>query len=261
MSFYVGKPSHQSITSLDRTSGTSSNFTVKLPNWNAYNRFDRCCLLKANIPKSFYLIDNLHNTFTMTENGFTRTCTIPVGNYSFQSMRTALLALLNTGSFVYSITANTLTSKYTFTVTNNVGQPTINFGSNRLSDILGFADQMNTFSASTLTSNQVVRFQIATGILVLMDRVENDNVLADIASTIQDNTYITYQATDIAAFGRPISKTTGDVIRITLVDSIDKEEILLNGLDISLTFLFYKANNYDEFKIKSAIIDQMSQIN
>src|ERR1700735_5628370 len=95
-----------------RLAGTSSQFTYQfiIPEQEQY---DRCVVLQASIPLSFYLIQAGYNTFTLKESTSTALITIPAGNYSAVSLIAVLTPLLNFSSphsYTYSIT---LPNQYT----------------------------------------------------------------------------------------------------------------------------------------------------
>ena len=84
------------IDSHNRLSGTHSNFTYQLDYKN--EDYDHCVVLQASIPKSYWLIQNNQNTFTLDEISNQVTISIPVGNYSRSSFAYQLQYQLNTNS-------------------------------------------------------------------------------------------------------------------------------------------------------------------
>ena len=120
--------------------------------------------------KSYYLVQSGQNTFTLVEGTSNAIITIPVGNYSRSSFQIQLQSLLNSSSphsWTYAISIpNTLitgdTGLYTYTVTGNSSQPQFIIGS-YLYEQLGFnANTTYMFSSGTLTSVNVVKFQLRT---------------------------------------------------------------------------------------------------
>src|SRR4051794_24594276 len=96
------------INSRNRLTGTDADFTaqVDIP---TTDKFDRVCVLDISIPKSYYLVQNGQNTFTLTEAKGSATITIDPGNYSRRNFATLLTAKLNTASaglsgWTYAIT-------------------------------------------------------------------------------------------------------------------------------------------------------------
>src|SRR6185312_1618848 len=127
-------------------------------------------LLEATIPKSYYLVQNAYNTFTLREPGAAdATITIPPGNYSRSSFLTMLPPILNTGSphgWVYTMSypdasSSANTGKFTYSVSGNGGnQPSFIMNSNsQIREQLGFpANSTNTFVGNSLVSANVFKF-------------------------------------------------------------------------------------------------------
>src|SRR5690349_17771148 len=85
------------VNSLSRLSGTGSHFTY-LIQIAKETGFDRVCLLQANIPISYYVVQAGYNTMTLVELGVNITITVPVGNYSATSFAATFSSLLNAAS-------------------------------------------------------------------------------------------------------------------------------------------------------------------
>lgn len=242
--------------------GTSSDFTFKIPDWDQNNRYDRIVLAKASIPKSYYNVDSTCNSFSITE-VVARTCTIPVGVYSFSSLQSALQTSLNTASpYTYAVSRSTLTGLYTITVSGNSGvQPVVNLLTARLANLLGFSSLSNTFAANTLTSTKLVDLQSSDNILILSDRSGNSgNVLANIFASQQDFTTIHYVAQDFLFLSQPLANPSSDLIRITLCDFAENTRVPLLLNDAVSTFVigFYKSDDLTEKKLKLDLIDHLS---
>src|SRR5258708_4022068 len=120
------------INSAQRASGVSDcDFTYTL-DMGPSAKFNRVTAMLINIPKSFYLVQQGFNTFTLQENGLNATVTIPAGNYNIISFQVVLPPLLNAASITlghtwsYAITYPVVrsqadTGKFTYTVTGNAG--------------------------------------------------------------------------------------------------------------------------------------------
>jgi hypothetical protein len=90
-----------------------SNITFFLPKFietdeNVKNIF--VSIFKAEIPQSFYLINNNNNTLGIQTNTGTTTYTMTNGNYNINTFITALTALLGSN---FNITYSTITNKLT----------------------------------------------------------------------------------------------------------------------------------------------------
>src|SRR5207248_3322004 len=153
---------------------------------------------------------------TLQEGVSSATITIPIGNYSRSSFLKQLQSLLNSASpnhWTYAISVpNTLatgdTGLYTYTVTGNTSQPQFNIGK-YLYEQLGFeSNTIYTFSGGTLTSVNVVKFQLEDSIFIHSDIANNgtDNVLQEILSVdTLDYSNITYVCPSVEAYAKPIT--------------------------------------------------------
>ena len=79
-------------------SDSTSNFSVKI-NLPKNNVFDRVVVSQVSIPKSFYMIPNGYNTFTLlVPNQTPQVVTIPCGNYTKSALLAQLAVSLKTES-------------------------------------------------------------------------------------------------------------------------------------------------------------------
>lgn len=237
------------IDSHNRSSGTHSNFTIPLVYESS--DFDHCVVLQASIPKSYYLIQSGRNTFVLDENGSQVTISMPIGNYSRSSFGYQLQYQLNQNSpsgYTYVMTIPNSqqtgdTGLYTWTVTNNGGiQPSFIIG-DHLYQQLGF--EPNTtyqFSGNTLTSINVVKFQLEDSLFLHSDIANNgnDNVLQEMLGCQNtDYSMITYLCPDVEAYAKPLASNKSCVYTFYLTDEDDRE-IDLNGHNIVFTLLLFK---------------------
>ncbi len=243
------------IDSRMRLSGTDSNFSYFIDIAN--EEFDHVCLLQANIPKSYYLVQNNRNTFTLRENGVSATITVPEGNYNRTSIKNKVQALLiadspNGYTYTISIPSSTQdpdTGKFTFVVTNNSGvQPEFIFG-DYLFEVLGFQEgSTNQFSLNTLESSNVVKLQLEDSVYIHSDMVTNgsDNILQEIfSSDIGDFSNIIYQCQDVEAYCKAMTTTSANNYHFYLTDE-EARPIDLNGLNIVFTLVLFKQQNVFE---------------
>ena len=79
------------VDSSDRLSGTTNNFTINIP-MPTDNHYNRILVNSAVIPKSFYLIRDGYNTFTLKEGTNLWSITIPIGNYTLTEFTTSIQA-------------------------------------------------------------------------------------------------------------------------------------------------------------------------
>ena len=207
-------------------------------------------VLQAVIPKSYYLIQSPYHTFQLKELTTTVTVTIPEGNYSATSFKTAVQALLIAASpnlWTYSIGYSSLLGKFTYTVTGNSGQPSIICANpSQVYEQLGFEpSSTNVFVANSLVSTNVIKLQSEDSLYLHSDMVTNgdDNVLQEIfVSGSSDYSNIKYQCIDVVACSKEIAFNNSNVFRFHLT-SEDDHDINLNGLNIVFSLLMYKKDD------------------
>lgn len=245
------------INSRNRISGTNSNFSyaIEIDRTKSYTHV---CCLQLSIPKSFYLIQEESNTFTLQEGILSATITIPKGNYNINSLESNLTTLLNTASpngWTYSITyPNTNTSadsgKFTYSVSGNSGvQPQFIF-TTYLYEQLGFEqNSTNTFVANSLESVNVLNLQ-REGTLYLYSNIANnggDAILQEVFSNNDpDFGSITYQCTSLEGYSKQLAASSNNVYHFTLCDE-NGIEIDLNGQNLLCTIQLYQKIDFTKF--------------
>lgn len=239
----------------NRISGTHSNFSLQLDYKN--EDYDHCVVLQATIPKSYYLVQSGKNYFTLNENGPQVAIPMPAGNYSRTSFGYQLQYQLNQNSpsgwtYVMSIPNNQQTSDtglYTWTVSGNSGfQPSFIVG-DYLYEQLGFnPNTTNNFVGDTLTSINVVKFQLEDSIFIHSDIATNgnDNVLQEMLGCQNtDFSTITYICPSVEAYAKPITSNNNNIYQFQLTDE-DGVEIDLNGQNIVFTLMLFKKENMNK---------------
>lgn len=239
------------INSNTRIEGDESDFTYKI-NLDPTLTYDRVAVLECSIPKSYYLIQHLQNTFILKEGEIETIITIPEGNYSRTAFKLVLKTLLNNNSpnsFIYNITDDNAllgpeTGKFTFTVQNNDNiQPQFIF-QHFIYEQMGFNFlSINTFVDNQLKSVNVINFSKESTLFLHSDICQNNsnNILQDIFTT-GDPTY------SFIEFQNPnpywYSKSFGgkaDIYRFYLTDENDNK-IYLNGINMNITIIIYQTN-------------------
>lgn len=230
------------INSRNRISGTNSDFThyVEFPD-NFEPQY--VGVLQCLIPKSYYLIEDNYNTFIVEENGVQRTITMTPGNYNRRSFASVLTTLLNTGTFVYTISypssTEADTGKFTFTVTNNSGiQPKFIFQTN-VYEQMGFdPNSTNIFSANSLTSQNVIKMQSEDALFIHSDICQNynENILQEIYSTAGSQYYsnIHFQNTSSKEYLKKFSRSKSNIYHFYLCDE-NAQPIDINGQNLLIT--------------------------
>jgi hypothetical protein len=238
------------INSAARINGTSSAFTIDISQQvRTPNEYDSIALISAYIPKSYYLITSSNNTFQVNEVGYlTKTITIPVGNYNLTSMTTTLTTLLNSAGLNWTYTVNISTSTGLITFTNN-GNAVSSFIFADASPyrILGFNKTTHNFylvgGIYTLVSPNIINLQAVSNILV-MSNIVDKQLLSSVVPSSSDFSSILYVEQDPFLVSKTLISNNVQSIYFFLLDGITMKPIELNGLDISLTLVIYKRNNY-----------------
>jgi hypothetical protein len=243
------------INSRNRLTGTDSDFTyaIDLKNFDP----SHCVVLQANIPKSFYIVQDGYNTFTLTEEGGANsaTVTIPVGNYSRLSFRTALQTLLNTSSpngYTYAVTTPTTSSasdtgKFTFTCVGHTLESGFTFAANNnIFELMGFdAGSANAFVGGSLVSTNVIKLSKEDTIYIRTDLVGglSGGILQEIYSVdSNDFSNIVFQQFAHEYYEKEINTSNSNAFRFYLTNE-DGGRLDLNGLNWNLTLCCYKKDN------------------
>lgn len=248
-----------------RISGHSSNFLYRI---QVPRKFNRCCVLSASVPKTWYMIQSGYNTFTVTEASGTRTITLPTGDYTKTNFSIKLIELLNTGGigYTYAISQpDTHTSKFTYSVSNNSSyQPTFTFpNSSVVYRLMGFEyASTNTFASSSLVSDNIPFFQHTNTIFLRsnLQKNENSSLSGDILCqmnciNIPQLTAVNYAAIDILRQSKPFNSGS-DTFNFRITDA-DGFELDLNGIPLNLEIAFYNLDDTNEIIKGKAILDNL----
>lgn len=231
------------ISSENRTSGTSSNFTYQLDIPDGGN-YDSAVILSMSIPLSYYLIRPPYNTLILRENGVDTTITITEGNYDARTFASSLTSLLNTNSpnhWTYAMSLDTILAQYTYTVTGHSSQPSFIL-TNHLADQTGFdINSTNTFTGGTLVSTNVLNFVSTNSLFLHSDLVDDTtSILQEIYS---NNTipysFIVYNCVNTDLYTKRLRTNSSGTFTFSLTD-FHNVEVDLNGQDISITLMLYK---------------------
>lgn len=144
---YMSSSLFLAVESVDRSSGSSHQFTYNLP--HSIKNVQRITLLNAEIPNTCYNIRSPYNTFQFTRSSTTYTATVSEGNYTASTLLSVLATAMNTAdaSTTFSFTTSSTTLKITMTASNSV-----TIGNTVLSRSLGFVSgQAGTSITATNT--------------------------------------------------------------------------------------------------------------
>ncbi len=237
---------------------SDADFSYTIPIDSTIN-YDSLCVLAASIPKSYYLIQDGFNTFTLQEGINLATITIPPGNYSYLSFMAVLPGLLNSKSpngWTYSMSyPNRLTQAdtglFTYSVTGNSGQPSFITTTN-VFEQLGFnQNTTNTFIMNTLVSTSVINFSQEQSLFLHCDcclnGVGNDDILQEIYDwNSPPMSFIVYQNEgNIEGYSKLFRVTSTNVLKFSLTNEFGRV-MNLNGRNQLITLLIYKRDNLSE---------------
>lgn len=245
------------LNSFYRTAGSTSDWTIPIDN-PVTERYDKCVVLSASIPISFYLVQANYNTFILREPGFADvTISIAPGNYTVSSFCSIVAALLNAnspGGATYTMTVNDSSQvqngliNYTSTVDSSLV-----FGTDPVFRQFGFEqDSVNTFVNGLLTSVNVANFIIQDSLLLHADICSNgkkDDVLAVFNyNNTEPLQTVAFLCPDPIAFSRDVHDVNAQSVSFRLTDE-DGIPIDLNGVDMSIELCLFR---------QSKVIDQLS---
>ena len=242
---------------------TETNFSYSM-NIDPHGEFDRVVVLSCSIPKSYYLVQENENTFTLEEVNDQATITFPPGNYNRNSLASTLKSLLNSSSpkgWIYSVTYDNINlsednGKFHIIVSNNTDQPSFIFNE-FLAEQLGFAkNKTYTFDSNELISEYVCNLSIETTLYLhsnICQNSEGDNVLQEIYSNGEATySYINFQNNIPYEYSKVMaSRNPSNVYTFSLRDE-NGYLINTNGININFTIMVFKLNDIDKL-IKKAI--------
>lgn len=239
------------INSRNRATGTNENFTFTLTGLSPTSNYTHASVLQCTIPKSYYLVQDAYNTFTLDENGTLTTITIPSGNYTRRSFQTVLQTTLRNESpngWTYTVSyANTLTSsetgKYSYAVSGNGGvQPSFIFTTN-IYEQMGFdVDSTNAFVGDALTSANVIKLEREDCLYLHCDMITNgnDSILQELFAGNQANlSSIYFTNPSPLDYSKKITLKNGNTARFHLTNE-DNQTMNLNGQNMVISLLLFQ---------------------
>lgn len=235
------------VNSLNRLSGRPGDFTYEM---KINEPYDRICLLQASIPKSYYLIDETNDNFSvrLDDGKSDIKITLEHGNYSVTTFMTELTNKLNTlvgNGHHFTITFSRKTGLFTYTVNDN-HNPSFIF-TDQLYEQLGFeANSTNTFVSQTLVSKNVVNMMSEDTLLIHSDAVAalGSNNVSDVlgeifSSSTVDFGHTSFQCPDPYLYSRPLRTNTSGIFRFSVTDE-NNRPIIIRGGNVVLSILLFK---------------------
>lgn len=241
------------LNSKTRTSGTHEDFHYSLDFRDLEP--DHVMMLSANIPKSFYMVQEGYNTFTISEWGVEVTVTLPEGNYSRKSFKNVMQTQLNAASpnlwiYVISIPEGNAPDdgKYTISVSGNASeeQPLFIFSDNNMSELFGFEENTTyQFSGDVLKSENVIKMQREDTIQIQSDLVAEHSVgvLQEINCTNSaDFDNITFQNMSGLYYAKKLNNRNSNIFNFKITNE-NGQLMSLNGNNWTCTILVFKADD------------------
>ena len=204
-------------------------------------------LQSAQIPYSFYVINYTNNQFKyQVGSGLIFTSTIPVGNYTGNSLITVLKAALASHSITLTITLSSINGLLTFThATTNFTFYNVTYS---ILPTLGFAVSTNYTSASlTLTAPYPLNLlgikvlQVRSSILSMLNYSSVSGGITTLLGTIPVNAtpFGMIEYTDKGQNKVSFSNVTLDDLDIEILDGETGSFINFNNQDWTMTFCIY----------------------
>lgn len=245
------------INSRNRETGTNTDFTYKIE--LDRNDYTHVCVLQASIPKSYPLVEQGWNTFTLRNDDTVSNTTITItpGNYTVNSLMIELKTQLEAASaktwtITYPSSSQPDTGLLTFTVSS--GNYTFLF-TDYCYELLGFdKNSENPLLTQTLTSTNVIKLQVEDCLAIHSNICNNgvNNVLQEIYGNADpDYSAITYQCASLEGCSRELNNNNSGLFHFTLTNE-DNEIIDTRGININFSILIYKKNSVFE-KIENFI--------
>lgn len=251
-----------SIQSLNRTAGTSNDFTITDPNEHFINQPKSAKASLICIPYTWYNVSAIAgNAFSWNGDASgAHSIVVPSNNYTGDTLADELQTQMNAEAApeTYTVVYDTTTNKFMFSATENF---TIDFTiADNLHSILGFEDGIVTPNASTVTSTNIAGFVLDKSVWVCTDMIRgidngiipwtgdnppNEyNVLAEVPITGCFNSILMYSPpadlpffpitnSDFSLVDRTTQRTTRFFLRFPSGTEVD-----LNGQDWSIQIVF-----------------------
>jgi hypothetical protein len=154
---------HLLIQSVDRMSGTTDDYVVKIPPLMGIRQVS---LLSASIPNTLYNITATNNTIYWTQGG-TLSATIPVGAYSVTDLCLVLVTAMDSANGVetYQVSYSPTTMKISIICTTTTVL-TCTFTTNSMWYEIGFDTTVDTSSATLHIADNVLRLDFPLFVLI-----------------------------------------------------------------------------------------------
>lgn len=260
---------HLHFSSVDRQSGTASDFTIacSIPIPPSGLDFNRLAVVDLALPKSWYLVVAPFNTFQLVEKKVAVTVTVPPGNYNLQQWITQVPVIITAASpnnWVYTATRVTVPDLGValYTVAGSGGlQPSfiVNAGGD-LSQQLGFATGTWTFASNSLQGTIPYNGTGDFGVRLRSDlgEAEGDQTIADVmdCGLSPPGSIIRFQLQECLAQTKRFHRTGSTAFRFWLVSATSGRPIDTNGLPLTCHIKIYRLED-NAIWVEKAMLDQL----
>ena len=251
------------VNSAFRISGNDADFVINLP-LKKNNKYTHVAVIDISIPKSYYLVSEGDNKFTIQEDASTFIVEIPIGNYSISSFLYVLNGIFQhtQGLNHYSCTfpnskTEAQTGRITFQHTNTQHGSDFIFGNGHLPEVMGFnRNSTNSFVAgqshSTLISTNICNFQKESTVFLHSNLASNggeDDILIELfASGNADLSNINLNSGDLEEHSKEFVGSQSNLFHFYLTDEY-RQKLSLNGINCLITLCFYEKQNADALMV------------
>lgn len=267
------------INSKNKISGSDGSFDIVIDDIDMNIEYDRVTVLDIILPKTYYIIPDGYNYFSLTEDDETVQITIPPGNCTRTSLATIIQSLLNSSSpknYTYTISYENIsqtidTGKLMFKVTNNGGILPILTFNDSMYEQLGFnKNSSNQFVYDSLNniyylkSENVININLESTLFLrsTICQDNNNNILQNIITPLNTSfSYIVFYNQSPYEYSKKFSKNSSNKYNFTIINE-DGRIIDFNGANIQITIKLYKRDRTNEllsYWIKTQNLESLSK--
>lgn len=193
----------------------------------------------AQIPVSFYVINEYNNVLNYSINDVLGTITVPYGNYNANTFLTQLNTLFLDNGVTATSSINKLTGRVTITISGEI----IFFSTSTILKIMGFLPNETTFGINSITAPYPLNL---LGIKQLQIRCPTLN-LSNYTSGRSQTTVLTTIPVDAVSWGMisytdsgntniSFSNATLDELELEIVDAETQNYVDFNNVNWTMTF-------------------------
>jgi hypothetical protein len=190
-------------------------------------------VLNAQIPVSFYIIDDTNNILTYTQASITKTITVPIGNYNGNQMVSILNSSFTTNGSGITTSLNPNTGILNFLITDGISY-SFRQSSSTIKSILGFT--------SNITSTTLITMPYQLNLLGIKKIFINSNNLKNSAFTSKSLSSVQTIATI------PVDQPPYSMINYVSVSDLEKNILFNRSLDVLDIQLVDEDNEYINFQ-------------